>query len=247
MSSSSTSAVHLAHAEQSHQRQMRQAANHRPNRRNPVARKIPRLAGHNRGHNGHQRARHFGSKAPQQQNKRQHRDRQGHRGQTCLRQSAQHFIKLHRRPARIHGDAKHLAQHGDSYLKSHAGKKAHQHRPRKKIRNKRQPQHPRQQQNAAVSTATMPASAIYFALARRRCARHAAGKNRRRRRVRRHHHVARRAEGRKRNQRQKERVKPRHHGHSRDLAVSQHLRDIHRRHHDAGERVAQSGCAFERQ
>ena len=57
---------HLANAEQRHQRQMRQPANHRPDRRNPVTRKIPRRARRNRGHNSHQCSWHFRSEAPQQ-------------------------------------------------------------------------------------------------------------------------------------------------------------------------------------
>ena len=92
----------------------------------------------------------------------------------------------------------------------------------------------------------MHARAIYCALAGVAVPAYAVGKNRSRRRVRRHHQIARRAERRKRHQRQQQRVKPRHHGHSRDLAVSEHLRDIHRRHHDAGERIAQCGCALDR-
>src|SRR5271165_2695938 len=83
-----------------------------------------------------------------------------------LRQAAKDLEQLYHRPARMNFHAEHLAQYRDANLKSHSREKTHQHTvwERKSARKPSLSSRARSR-NPAVSSATIPASATYLALA----------------------------------------------------------------------------------
>ena len=64
---------------------------------------------------------------------------------------------------RAERQAWHPAEHGDAHRHAHPGQEADQHRAREEV-DEAELEDPREQQQAAAHSATMPASATYFAL-----------------------------------------------------------------------------------
>ena len=161
------------------------------------------------------------------------------RRQMHLRQAADDLDELLERPVAVDRHAQHLAEHGDADLEADAGEEADQHGLREEVGQEAELEQPRQQQAAGRQQRHQPRQRHVVRAGDGRQLGQPAGEDGRRRRIGRHHQVARRAEGRERHQRQQQRVEPGDHRRAGDPRVAQHLRDVHRRQGEAGQRVAQ--------
>ena len=127
------------------QPQVRKPANDRPDDGDATPCEIPSCARGDCAGDSNQRARHLGSKPVEGKDACQDHCRDKHGREVNLGQATEDPDELSHRLVGVYFQADHLAQHGDAYLKSHAGEKPDQHRLRQEVGQEAELEHSGQQ------------------------------------------------------------------------------------------------------
>ena len=212
---------------------------HRTDHIDAAAREVVRAARCDPRDDSDERHRQARQRLPTSENRRDHERRYGNRRTMDLGETADELAQLIDGAMRRHGDAEHLAEHGDADLDADAGEESDEHGPRQEIGEESELEEPREQKQRGGEQRERADERHVPLAARRGHFGKPAGEDRRGRRVGRHDQVPRRSEDRERHRRQHQRVKAGDDRRTGDPRVAQHLRNVHRREHHACDGVAE--------